>query len=107
MTQQKDTSSIKEESRKLRKEVTRIKSSRDSVKAKSREKAKVIKAKQDRERELKENRDHWKVKCKEQENKNEELSRALKQLSSKLEMTEEELQRVLDSCNELKKKLHR
>jgi SMC interacting uncharacterized protein involved in chromosome segregation len=107
MKQHKDTSSIKEEARNLRKKVSRIESSRDSVKTKSREKAKVIKYQQDRDRELKENRDHWKSKCKEQENKNEELSKALKKLASKLEMSEEELQSVLDDCNALKKKLHR
>lgn len=107
MTQHKDASRSKEEARALRKRMTRIENSRDSVKAKSREKAKVIKAQQDRERELKENRDHWKAKCKEQENKNEELSKALKKLASQLEITDEELQQVLDECNELKKKLHR
>lgn len=103
MKQSKTTSSSKEEARILRKKVTRMTDSRDSVKSKNREKAKVIKAQQDRERELIENRDQWKAKCKEQEKKNEEQSKILKKLASQLEITEEELQQVIDECSELKK----
>lgn len=103
MKQSETTSSPKEEARTLRKKVTRMKESRDLVKSKNREKAKVIKAQQDRERELVENRDQWKAKCKEQEKKNEEQSKILKKLASQLEITEEELQQVIDECSELKK----
>jgi SMC interacting uncharacterized protein involved in chromosome segregation len=107
MEQPKDTPASKEEARLLRKKITRIEDSRDALKSKNREKAKAIKVQQGREVELKENRDHWKAKCKEQENKNEELSKALKKLASQLEITEEELQHVLDECNELKKNSRR
>ncbi len=107
MNQKKDISRTKEEARLLRKKLTRIESSRDSVKTKSRDKAKVIKAQQDRERELKENRDLWKAKCKEQENKSEALDKTLRKLASKLEITEEELKQVVDECTELKKNLRR
>ena len=103
MNQPEKTPDSQEEPRLLRKKITRLTGSRDSIKVKSREKSKVIKAHQDREQELKENRDHWKARCKEQEKKNEELSRGFKKLADQLEVTEEELQQVLDECNELKK----
>jgi hypothetical protein len=103
MKQPDKTPSSNEVPRLLRKKITRLTGSRDSIKVKSREKSKIIKAQQDREQELIENRDHWKVRCKGQEKKNEELSRGLKKLADQLEVTEEELQQVLDECDELKK----
>lgn len=103
MDQNKDSSHVKEEARLLRKKFTRMQNSRDALKSKNQDKAKIIKAQQDREQELKENRDHWKSKCKEQELKNEELRKVLKQLSRKLAISDEELLQVLHECTELKK----
>jgi hypothetical protein len=64
---EKDEIPKNNDARTLRKKVKRIEESRSSIKAKSREKGKIIKAHQDRESELKKNRDDWKTKCKEKE----------------------------------------
>jgi hypothetical protein len=71
MKQKKENTA--EETRLLRKKVKRIDKSRALIKIKSSEKAKIIKASQDRQKELQENRDEWKAKCKEQERENVEL----------------------------------
>src|SRR5208282_3572284 len=107
MKQNKETTQPKEQPFVLRKRIKRIEQSRDSVKSKSREQAKSLKAQQKRERELIDNRDDWKVKCKEQECKNEGLNNTLKQVAEQLQVTEEQLQQVLDEFNELKKKHHK
>lgn len=91
----------------LRKKIKRVEESRSVVQAKNREKAKAIKAYQDRETELKENRDNWKVKCKEKEKENEELNEKLKHLADTLEITVEQLQQIRDEFNEVKKKSHK
>lgn len=76
------------EARELRKKLNRIEKSRGAIKSKSREKARAIKAHQDREQELKENRDEWKAKCKEQEKEAEKLRSDLRDLAKQLHLTE-------------------
>lgn len=99
-----EKSNIKKEARLLRKKLKRTENSRGLTKAKSREKSKLIKAYQDREQELKENRDKWKTKCKEQKKENETLRDDLKKLADQLQISEEDLQKIRDEFNELKKK---
>jgi chromosome segregation ATPase len=96
-----------EKPHKLRKKIKRIEESRSAIQNKNREKAKAIKAYQDRERELKDNRDDWKIKCKDKEKENEDLKEKLKLLASKLGITEEQLQQIRDEFNEVKKKSHK
>jgi chromosome segregation ATPase len=91
----------------LRKKIKRIDESREALQAKNREKAKAIKAYQDRETELKQNRDSWKIKCKEKEKENAELAEKLKILAETLKMSEEELQKIRDEFNEVKKKSYK
>lgn len=67
MKKKTDKSDIQEEARSLRKKTKRVEESRSLIKAKSREKGKIIKLQQDRQAELERNRDDWKAKCKEQE----------------------------------------
>jgi uncharacterized coiled-coil DUF342 family protein len=107
MKQDKENTQPKEPPYVLRKKMKRIEQSRDSVKSKSREQAKSLKAQQKRERELIDNRDGWKAKCKEQECKNDDLNHTLKKVAEQLQVTEEQLQQVLDEFNELKKKHHK
>lgn len=106
MNQDSPKPSPKEEARLLRKQLKRIENSRSLTKAKSRDKSKTIKAHQDREQELKENRNMWKIKCKEQEKENDKLRDDLKQLANQLQISEEDLQKIRDEFNELKKKSH-
>ena len=101
-----EKSNSKNEARMLRKKLKRTENSRSLTKAKSRQKSTIIKAHQDRETELKESRDMWKAKHKEQEKENDNLRDDLKLLASQLQMTEEDLQKIRDEFNELKKKSH-
>jgi len=105
MKQDKENS--KEKPHTLRKKIKRIEESRSTIQSKNREKAKAIKAYQDRETELRSNRDSWKVKCKEQEKENEDLKEKLKLVANTLEITEEQLQQVRDEFNEVKKKSYK
>lgn len=88
----------------MRKKVKRLDESRTAVKAKNREKSRAIKSYQDREQELKQNRDEWKIKCKDQEKECTELNNKYKQMADLLEMKEEELRIILREFEELKKK---
>jgi len=106
MNQEKKNKNIKEEARLLRKKLKRTEGSRSSTKAKSREKSKTIKAHQDRQKELEENRDTWKKKCKEQGKENDKLRDDIKQLASQLQMSVEDLEKIRSEFNELKKKSH-
>lgn len=94
----------KEQPHTLRKKIKRIDESRTALQAKNREKAKAIKAYQDRELELRENRDSWKNKYKEKEKENDELNEKLKSLANALEMKEEQLQAIRNEFNKVKKK---
>lgn len=102
-----EKTNIKKEARSLRRKVKQIDESRCNIKAKSREKAKIIKAHQDREIELKESRNSWKAKAKEQEKANDELDKKYKDIAALFEMKEEELKKILDEFEELKKKYHK
>lgn len=104
---QQDKTNSKEKPHTLRKKIKRIEESRSTIQAKNREKAKAIKAYQDRETELKNNRNNWKGKCKEKEKENEDLKEKLKLIASTLEITEEQLQQVRDEFNEVKKKTYK
>jgi chromosome segregation ATPase len=104
MEQKNDNSNAKDEARNLRKKVSRLEDSRSSIKDKNREKGKTIKGYQDRQYELEENRDKWKTKCKEQEKECDELSQKYKYIASLFEMKEEELRKILNEFEELKKK---
>ncbi len=107
MKQSKETTQPKEQPYLLRQRIKRIEQSRDSVKSKSRELAKSLKAKQKREVELIDNRDSWKTKCKKQMSENEDLKSAHRKVAEQLQITEEQLQQILDEFNELKKKHHK
>src|ERR1700733_4255801 len=100
----KNKNKSKDESRALRKKVKRVEESRSSIKAKSREKGKTIKKYQDRQTELKKNRDDWKTKCKEQEKDYIELDEKYKRVASLFDMKEEQLKEILKEFEELKKK---
>jgi len=102
-----DKINAKEKTHILRKKIKRIEESRSTSQAKNREKAKTIKAHQDRETELKNNRDNWKDKCKEKEKENKSLKEKLKLIANTLEITEEQLQQVRDEFNEVKKKSYK
>lgn len=106
MHQANEKSHVKKEACSLRKKLKRTENSRNLNKAKSRDKSKIIKAAQDREQELKESRDMWKTKHKEQEKESDKLRRDLKLLANQLQMSEEDLQKIRDEFNELKKKSH-
>jgi len=95
---------IKEEARTLRKKVKRVEESRSAIKTKSREKGKTIKAHQDRQKELEQNRDDWKAKCKAQEKEYIDTDDKFKRVSALLEMKEEELRTIIEKFEELKKK---
>jgi chromosome segregation ATPase len=99
-----DKPDIKKETRELRKKIKRIEESRSSIKAKSHEKGKSIKAYQDRQTELEQNRDDWKARCKEQEKERKDADNKYKQVADMLEMKEQELQLILAEFEELKKK---
>jgi hypothetical protein len=104
MKEKADKSIIKEEARALRKKAKRVEESRSLIKAKSREKGKIIKAQQDRQAELEQNRDDWKAKCKEQERGRIEADNNYKQVAALFEMKEEQLREILREFEELKKK---
>jgi chromosome segregation ATPase len=104
MKEKADKPNIKAEARALRKKNKRIEESRAAIKAKSREKGKAIKAYQDRQTELEQNRDDWKLKCKEQEKACNDANNKYKQVADMLEMKEEELRKIMKEFEELKKK---
>ncbi len=103
MKEKADKPNVKAETRALRKKAKRIEESRASIKAKSREKGKVIKAHQDRQTELEKNRDDWKAKCKEQKKARLDADDKYKQVAALLEMKEERLREILKEFEELKK----
>jgi chromosome segregation ATPase len=104
MKEKVDKPNVKEETRALRKKTKRIEESRASIKTKSREKGKVIKAHQDRLAELEKNRDDWKAKCKEQEKERINANDKYKQVAALLQMKEEQLREILKEFEESKKK---
>jgi chromosome segregation ATPase len=104
MKEDSDKPKIKEEARALRKKVKRVEDSRSSIKIKSREKGKTIKAHQDRQKELEQNRDDWKAKCKTQEKERIDIDDKYKKVAALLEMKEEELRTIMEEFDELKKK---
>jgi hypothetical protein len=95
---------IKEDARSLRKKTKRIEESRCLIKAKNREKGKIIKLYQDRQTELECSRDQWKIKCKQEEIERMELSEKYKHIAALFEMKEEQLREILREHEELKKK---
>jgi hypothetical protein len=104
MKEKADKPDIKEEARALRKKTKRVEKSRSLIKTKSREKGKIIKAHQDRQTELEQNRDDWKAKCKEQERERIEADKNYKRIAALFEMKEEQLREILKEFEELKKK---
>lgn len=104
MKEKTTKSNIKEETRILRKKTQRLEQSRALIKDKSREKAKIIKLHQDRETELKKNRDDWKAKCKVQEKECVNINEKYKEVAALLEMKEVTLREILSEFEELKKK---
>jgi len=104
MKEKADKPSIKEEARTLRKKNKRVEESRSLIKAKSREKGKIIKAHQDRQTELEQNRDDWKAKCKEQERQRIEADKKYKHVAALFDMKEEQLKEILKEFEDLKKK---
>lgn len=104
MKEKTDKSNAKEEIRTLRKKTKRIEESRALIKAKSAEKGKIIKAYQDRQTELEQNRDDWKVKCKEQESERIKADDRYKQVAALFDMKEEQFRELLKEVEELKKK---
>lgn len=107
MERKKDESNAKAEARALRKKISRVKENHRTVKAKNREKGKAIKAFQDRQTELEENRDKWKTQCKEQEKECEKLNKKYQRIAALFEMKEETLRQILKEFEELKKKSRR
>ena len=83
--EQKEKSVIKEEARSLRKKVNRVEQSRSLIKAKNREKGTIIKKLEDRQRELEESRDHWKIKFKQKEEESSELQKKYAYIASLFE----------------------
>ena len=104
MNEKTDLSTLKEEARAQRKKSKRIEDSRASIKAKNSEKGKIIKAHQDRQTELEQNRDDWKTKCKEQEKERIHADNKYEQLAALFNMREEELREILKELVDLKKK---
>jgi predicted nucleic acid-binding Zn-ribbon protein len=104
MDEKIDKSNVKKEARDLRKKTKRLEQSRASIKSKSREKGKTIKAYQDRQVELEKNRDHWKAKCKQQEKALIEAENKYKESAALFNMQEEEFRNLLEQFEELKKK---
>jgi len=104
MKENADKPNASEDARKLRRKVKRIEESRSSMKTKSREKSNIIKTQQDRQTELKQNRDNWKAKCKEQERARIETDNKYNHVAALFEMKEEELRGILKEFEELKKK---
>lgn len=104
MKKETKKSDSKAEARTLRKKIKRVEESRSSIKDKNREKAAVIKASNDRKRELEESRDQWKAKCKQKEKEALELEEKYAYLANLFDMKEEQLRQILDDIEELKKK---
>jgi chromosome segregation ATPase len=104
MTEKSNKQNIKEEARNLRKQKKRLEESRSSIKTKNREKGKIIKAYQDRQNELEQNRNEWKAKYKQKENEHIEIEEKYKYVAGLFEMKEEELKNILKEFEELKKK---
>jgi len=99
-----DKNNSKDEARELRKKVKRLDDSRAGIKAKNKEKAGAIKAYQDREVELKDSRDQWKAKFKEEEKRNAEQSKKLNEIAVLAEIKEEQLKKIIEEFEDLKKK---
>jgi len=104
METKNEKSNLKDEARELRKKVKRLDDSRALIKAKNKEKAGAIKAYQDREVELKESRDEWKAKFKEQEKRNIEQAKKLNEIASLARIKEEQLKKIIEEFDDLKKK---
>lgn len=104
MKEKIDLSNLKEEVRIQRKKIKRVEESRASIKAKNSEKGKIIKAHQDRQAELEQNRDDWKTKCKEQEKERIQADNKYKELAALFDMREEEFQEIIKELADLKKK---
>lgn len=104
MNEKVNKQNVKKEARTLRKKAKRIEESRSLIKAKNREKGKIIKAYQDRQTELEQNRDNWKEKCKKEEMERMELDKKYKHIAALFEMKEEKLREILKEFEELKKK---
>lgn len=104
MKEKTNKPSIKEEARTLRKKNKRVEESRSLIKAKSREKGKIIKAHQDRQTELEQNRDEWKAKCKEQERQRIETDKKYQHVAALFDMKEDQLKEILKEFEDLKKK---
>lgn len=97
----------KEEASTLRKKIKRIADSRASIKAKNREKGRTIKAYQDRQVELEQNRDEWKAKCKQEQKERLEADKKYKEIATLFEIKEEQLKALIKEFEELKKKNRR
>lgn len=104
MKEKANMPNIKEEILALRKKTKRIEESRSLIKTKNREKGRIIKAHQDRQTELEQNRDDWKAKCKKEEIERIELDKKYKEIAALFEMKEEKLREILKEFEELKKK---
>lgn len=104
MKEKADKPNINEEKSILRRKTKRVEESRAAIKAKNREKGKIIKAHQDRQTELEINRDDWKAKCKDQEKERMNADDKYKQVAALLGMKEEKLREILKEFEELKKK---
>ena len=104
MSEKADTPKIKEEARALRKKTKRIEESRSLIKAKSREKGKIIKAHQDRQTELEQNRDEWKAKCKEWEKECAQVEKKFKRVAALYDIKEEQLKEIQNEFATFKKK---
>ena len=104
MTENYNKLTIKEDIRALRKKIKRLEESRSLIKAKSRKKGKIIQIQKDRQKELKENRDNWKNKCKKEEKMRIETENKHKEMADLFGIKEKELREMLGEFNELKKK---
>ncbi len=107
MNEKTNKSSINKEARMLRRQNKRIEESRSLIKAKNHEKGKIIKAHEDRQTELAQNRDEWKAKCKEQERQCAEAEKNYKHVAGLLNIKEEQLKEILREFEKLKKKISR
>ena len=96
--------SLEKEACALRKKNKRVEKSRSLLKAKSRKKSKIIKAHQDRQTELEQNRDEWKMKCKEQEKERAAAEKKYKDVAALFDIKEEQLKEILKEFEDLKKK---
>ncbi len=104
MEKQADKPDPKEEARALRKKTKRVEESRSLIKAKNREKGKIIKTYQDRQTELEQSRDDWKEKFKKEKMERIELDKKYNHIATLFEIKEEELMEILKEFAEFKKK---